>query len=278
MVVFAVDKVEFGTVNYDKSSSNKKRSKLIVLFFLVIAIAVLLVYYISLMPGGPRKNRTVYTPEQIESIARNSLPSMRNVLLSKNKILSGCIAATSNDVSVCDDLDSAGKKTECVDHFDTYNLFVSTLDDQCDSLQGIQKTRCDALRFESCEDLTGDDNKICNAVINKDESLCRLAADFTNVPEECESLITNFWAMKENDAETCNSLSKLYRKEMCRAFVSRNCDDVLNTIAMDFIYSELSRTLYDTVNTELCSNIIHEEIRDMCNNIDLTYDDIVRSI
>jgi hypothetical protein len=61
-------------------------------------------------------------------------------------------------------------------------------------------------------------------------------------------------------------------------FALGDCNERIDRISMDWVYFELSRTFYGDTNTALCGNISHTEIRELCEDSAIDYEDAISSI
>lgn len=251
------------------------RGKWVVLAFAVIMVAAAsYAYFYGAPPSYEQPRESVITAEEIEMVVSINQSLMRNLLLTKDSTLAACVAATEGDVGVCGNLESSEEKVACEDDYSWYVVFSSALDGDCSGLAGRDKLICDAVKSWSCEGLSGDDRAVCDSLLKKDVSACSETATFAST-SDCENLIFKLWAMKNSDTSYCNSISHVYGRVQCKAFVSGNCDGIIDKISRDWIYFEISRELE---KSELCDNIGHREIRSMCKNQELSYMDAIKSL
>lgn len=223
-----------------------KKNIIIGVFILIILILIIFLFFpkqLSIDPG-------------IDIVVNNSYLEMKDSILSENSILAGCVAATNNNISICEKLTTEEKITSCKNDYRFYSILTSYLDNKCDSLQQNDRFVCEALNSQTCDTLSGIEKSMCQLVLTKNLDMCPQEINVST----CQTIISEFWAMKNNDINECNKIQRLYAKEQCKAFVLRDCS-VINEIAKDLSYYELAST---TKNNAICSRIKFDVIRNQC--------------
>ena len=121
---------DFKSKSAEKISERKrgKRTVFLAVVGVLIIAGVVLIYNFGYAPSVG--NYTRYTQEEVELIANNSYPAMKEVILTRMPIVTGCIAAETDNLSVCDLLDTEERKSICYREY--YSYFMLTED--CEKL------------------------------------------------------------------------------------------------------------------------------------------------
>lgn len=263
-----------------------KGKRYIWIALLIIAVLVILTYYYMSLPATPPLNnessgQVNYTQEQIEVIANDSYPLMRNVILTNKPVVAGCIAGETNNLSVCDLLDTEKMKESCRIENRLYLIFTGDCEElkEFDVELGIQGI-CEGLDSGSCERLSGDNKIMCESLLESDVTKCiSVSSSFDMSSENCQENVYEYRAVKENNIDHCNDIPTFYKKYQCKAFISGSCESFLHDVTNDWVYFSLSRSIYENyIDTSICGNIIQQEIRDQCYDTSINYLTAIRTI
>ncbi len=257
-----------------------KRIKVIISLIVVVLIAIFVLFTVMKKPE-------LYSKEDIELIIENNLPYMKEILLSENPVFAGCIAYSTDNISVCNVLKGDDEKQTCQNDYCIYTL----LSHQCEKIERNQQIMsikptsiiaymevCRALKSKSCKDLSGEMKKICELLISLNAQDCISFPELNVSKSECKSLVYLYAAISKNDSSYCENIPKFYERNVCISLVSKGeCETVLNDIARDWIRFSLSRTLYNHTDISLCDSIKYKEIKKACKDPSIIYEEIIRN-
>ncbi len=248
---------------------------IVVIFLVCIFFGV---YFFSYsQPSLPSKKQV----SLVDYVAETKASDIKSILLLHNPILGGCYAVFHHNKSICE---ANSDPRLCYQEYLYYILLDSSLRGSCETYR--KEVREFANRFgvtldyylDACEKLKAGEIMFSevdeyseiffNSLYKKDVNLCLSLQKLAEVTQSgCEKSIFEYWAVKENNENYCKNISSLYGQEQCKAFVNKNCDEVIEQLARDWSYFSLAR---EFKNTTICNNIYHQEIKNLC--LDTTKD------